>query len=109
MEDAINGRLKVRELDEAALKFNRVKIKQGMEGVPIRPLFSDDGIAFEYMGDAKTPPKATASNDEKSKSSVTENLSNLDSGSNNSSAVPPASTSTRAGANQNKQYQQGRN
>lgn len=53
MEDAINGHLKVQPLNSAALKFYRVHIETGMDGVPIRPVFSEDGIAFQYMAEAR--------------------------------------------------------
>jgi len=52
MEDAINGYLKVQPSNSAALKFYRVHIETGMNGVPIRPVFSEEGIAFQYMAEA---------------------------------------------------------
>lgn len=55
MKDAIDGHLEVHGLDAATLKNHRVQIEKGMEGVPIRPVFSErpflsgDSISFEYM------------------------------------------------------------
>jgi len=50
MKDAINGRLKVHPLSAVTLQYNSVEIEPGMAGVPIRPVFSEDGISFEYLG-----------------------------------------------------------
>lgn len=58
MEDALNGHLKVQPLSLVALRLYRVSIEAGMEGVPIRPVFSEEGIAFAYMAEA---PAAKAS------------------------------------------------
>lgn len=52
MRDALNGYLKVQPVKPATLKFYQVQIETGMEGVPIRPIFSEEGIRFEYMADA---------------------------------------------------------
>lgn len=49
MEDAINGYLKVSGLNAVTLKYNNVGVEQGKESVPVRPLFSEDGIKFEYL------------------------------------------------------------
>lgn len=59
MEDAINGHLKVQPLSLATLRLYRVSIESGMEGVPIRPVFSEEGIAFAYMAKAPAPKAST--------------------------------------------------
>lgn len=56
MEDAVNGRLRVYGLNEVALKFNKVQIEPDMIGVPIGPVFTENGVVFQYLGQQPAKP-----------------------------------------------------
>jgi hypothetical protein len=107
MEDAINGHLKVQPLKSAALRLYRVPIETGMDGVPIRPVFSEEGIAFEYMAEAPAakpgalPAAKQSINEERldiSKSPADKELPNRKAESKKSIVAQPTSSSTETAA-----------
>lgn len=105
MEDAINGYLKVQPLNSAAMRLYRVSIETGMDGVPISPVFSEDGIAFQYMAEAPTAqpgalPVAkqpiTEESLDRSKSPANEEFPKRKAESKKSNDAQPTSSSTEA-------------